>query len=110
MFLPLPVIAYGCVAWVLATRLSLDRARRLESHAISGPGMQALTMFLLVVPLVSLTMLAVNALQVDAVWIAVSGVVVGILFGSAVSEPLRRFMLDLANLSGREYENGTKTE
>ena len=73
--------------------------------------MQTLTMFLLVVPLVALTMLAVNAIQGDDVWVAVSGAIVGILFGSSVSEPLRRLILDLGNLSvSEECDGGAKTE
>ena len=98
LLLPLPVVSYACVAWALVTKWSLIRARRSQDCAIWGPGMQSLTLFLLVVPLVALTMLAVNALRFDDVWVAVSGAIVGILFGSAVSEPFRKFMLDLGNL------------
>ena len=99
LFVPLPVVSYACVGWAFATRWSLRRARKMHDCALWGPGLQSLTMFLLASPLVVLTMLAVNALQGDDVWVAVSGVLVGILFGSAVSQPFRKFLLDLGNLS-----------
>ena len=60
---------------------------------------ESLTMLLLVVPLVVLAMLAVYALQVDDIWVAMSGIIIGILFGSAVSTPLRKFLLALTDLS-----------
>ena len=111
LFLPLPVVSYACVAWALATKWSLTRARRLQCCDIWGPGMQSLTMFLLVVPLVALTMLAVNALRFDDVWVAVSGAIVGILFGGAVSQPLRKLLLDLGDLSPKtKCEGGVETK
>ncbi len=104
ILLPLPVVSYACVVWVFVTRWFLNRAKRLQGRAIWGHGMHSLTMFLLVMPLVALTMLAVNALQVDDVWVAVSGVIVGILFGSAVSEPFKRFLFELGDLSPKTNE------
>ena len=97
---PLPVVSCACVAWGLVTKWSLTRARCMQGRTIWGPGIQSLSMLLLVGPFIVLTMLAVNALGFDDVWVAVSGAIVGILFGGAVSEPFRKFMLDLGKLSG----------
>ena len=99
LLLPLPVVSYACVAWALATKLSLTIARKAEARAIRGPAMQSLTMLLLSVPLVALTMLAVDALRFGDVWVAVSGAVVSIMFGSAVSVPFRQLLLNLGCLS-----------
>ena len=99
LFVPLPVVSYACVGWAFATRLSLRRARTMHDWAIWSSGLQSLAMLLLVAPLVVLTMLAVEALQGDDVWVAVSGALVGILFGSAVSQPFGRFLLALGKLS-----------
>ena len=107
LLVPLPVASYGCVVWAFATRWTLERARKAHDCAIWGPGMQSLTMFLLVAPFIILMMLAVNALGFDDVWVAVSGAIVGILFGGAVSEPFRRFMLDLGCLSKNAKCEGT---
>lgn len=98
LLVPLPVVSYACVGWAFATRLSLRRARYMGGCAIWGPGLESLTMLLFAAPLIVLTMLAVNELQVDDVWVAVSGVLVGILFGSAVSQPFARFLFALGNL------------
>ena len=56
-------------------------------------------MLFLFTPLIVLTMLAVNALGFGETWVGVSGVVVGIIFSSTISEPVREFVLDLGNLS-----------
>ncbi len=99
LLVPLPAVSYACVVWVFATRLSLRRAREKRHCAVWGSGLQSLVMLLLVAPLVALAMLAVNALQGDDVWVAVSGALVGILFGSAVSQPFGKFLLALGNFS-----------
>jgi len=66
-------------------------------------------MLFLVAPLVALTMLAVNALRVDDVWVAVSGAIAGILFGNAVSQPIGQFMRDLGKLSQNDKcERGSR--
>lgn len=109
LLVPLPVVSYACVGWAFATRLSLRRAREIHGWSIWGPGLQSLAMLLLVAPLVALTMLAVNALQGDDVWVAVSGALVGILFGSAVSQPFGKFLLALGSLSpNSECHGGRK--
>ena len=56
-------------------------------------------MLLLLTPLIVLTMLTVNALGFGETWVGISGVVVGIIFSSAISVPVRQFLLDLGNLS-----------
>ena len=56
-------------------------------------------MFLIAAPLVALTMLAANALGFGDIGVAVFGVIAGILFGNAVSTPLRQFLLALGGLS-----------
>lgn len=68
-------------------------------------------MLFLVAPLVALTMLAVNALGVDDVWVAVWGAIAGILFGNAVSQPFGQLMRDLGKLlRNGKFEGGGKTE
>ena len=60
-------------------------------------------MLFLFTPIIVLTMLAVNALGFGETWVRVSGAVVGIIFSSTISEPVREFVLDLENLSqGRQ--------
>ena len=99
LLLPLPVLSYACVAWALATRWFLVLAERFQGRRVSGPAMESLSMLLLLTPLIVLTMLTVNALGFGETWVGISGVVVGIIFSSAISVPVRQFLLDLGNLS-----------
>ena len=99
LFVPLPVLLYACIAWALPTRWFLIRAESSRGCPVRGPAMESLSMFFLFTPLIVLTMLAVNALGFGDTWVGVSGVLVGIIFSSTISEPVRQFVLDLANLS-----------
>ena len=101
VFLPLPIISVGSVAWALATKRLLVNARQWRWCLTWGPMFESLTMLFIVAPLIALTMLAVDALDFGDIWVAVSGVAVGVLFGGAVSTPLRQFLLSLGNLSTR---------
>ena len=96
---PFMVASYGCALWVFPTKgalVLLARAKEsTECLKFRVHGMEALSMFLLATPLVCLTMLAVNTHQADTIWVAVSGVVVSILFGSAVSKPLGQLLVEL---------------
>ena len=93
------VASYGCALWAFPTKgalVLLARAKEsTECLKFRVHGMEALSMFLLATPLVCLTMLAVNTHQADTIWVAVSGVVVSMLFGSAVSKPLGQLLVKL---------------
>ena len=111
LFVPLPILSYVCIAWALVTRWFLVRAERHRGRPTSGPGMESLSMLFLFAPFIVLTMLAVNALGFGDTWVAVSGVLVGLVFSSAISEPVRQFLLDVGNLSPKSgYEGGPKAD
>ena len=99
LLLPLPVVSYVLIVWALAARGALTLAQRWQWSPVWGPLTESLTMFLIAAPLVALTMLAANALGFGDIGVAVFGVIAGILFGNAVSAPLRRFLLALGGLS-----------
>jgi len=71
LFVPLPIVSYGCIVWALVTRWFVVRAERHRGRPISGPGMESLSMLSLFAPFIVLTMLAVNALGFDDTWVAV---------------------------------------
>ena len=100
-FVPLPVVSIDCVVWAIVTKWLLVNARQWRWCLTWGPVFESLAMLFIVAPLIALTMLAVNALDFGDIWVAVSGVAVGILFGGAVSTPLRQFLLSLGNLSSK---------
>ena len=99
LFVPLPVVSYICVAWAFVTKWFLIRAEQSRGRPTRGPAMESLSMLFLFTPLIVLTMLAANALGFGETWVAVSGVVVSLIFSSAISMPVRQFLLDLGNLS-----------
>ena len=99
LLVPLPVLLYVCVAWALATKWFLVRAERWQSRRVLGPAMESLSMLFLFVPVIVLTMLAVNSSGFDDTWVGVSGVLVGIIFRNAISVPVRQFLLEIGNLS-----------
>lgn len=109
LLVPLPVLSYACIAWVLVAKWFLIRAYQMRRCPIWGPATESLSMLFLFTPFIALMMLAVNALGFSETWVAVSGVVVGLVFSSAISVPARQFLLDLAGLSpdrGSEGERG----
>ena len=99
LLLPLPVVSCVLIVWALAARRTLTLAQRWRRCPVWGPLMESLTMLFIAIPIVALTVLVVNDLRFGEIWVAVSGVVVGVLFGNAVSTPLRRFLLALGDLS-----------
>ncbi len=99
---PFMVASYGCALWVLFAKgvlVLLERAKKAKNSGeclqFRVHGMKALSMFLLAAPLVSLTMLAVYTHQAEPIWVAVSGAVVSMLFGSAVSQPFGQLLVKL---------------
>ena len=96
---PLPVVLCVLIVWALAARGTLALAQRWRRSPVWGPLTESLTMLLIAAPLVALTMLAANAMGFGDIGVAVFGVIAGILFGNAVSAPLRQFLLALGDLS-----------
>ena len=105
---PLPVVSYVLIVWALVTMGLLTLARRWRWCPVWGPAMEFASMLLIAAPLVALTMLAANALGFGDIGVAVFGVIAGILFGNAVSTPLRQFLLALGDLSQCRCEGGHK--
>lgn len=104
LLVPLPVLSYASIAWALTAKWFLNRAYQFRKRPIWGPATESLSMLLLFAPFIALTMLTVNALGFGETWVAVSGVVVGLIFSSAISAPVRQFLLDLGGLSpGRGF-------
>ena len=55
-------------------------------------------MLFLFLPLIFAAIAMPRALTDDQIWLAVSVTIIGVLFGSVVSTPLRQFLLDLGKL------------
>ncbi len=94
----LPVVLIGSVAWSFVARWLLNEARKRRQFAIWGPATESFSMLFLFLPLILLAILMPRAVTDDQIWLAASVTIIGVLFGSVVSTPLRQFLLDLGQL------------
>ena len=93
LLLPLPVVVFGGIIWAPVAWQTLDTARRRRDCPLSGPGMQALAMAFLFLPVIVVAVAVPGMLDLSPAWSAASLTIVGVLLSSLVAEPLRRFLL-----------------
>lgn len=93
LLLPLPVVIIGGVIWAPVAWQVLVTARRRQYRPLGGPGMQALAMATLFLPVIVVAVAVPGMLDLNPAWSAVSLTIVGVLLSSVVAEPLRRFLL-----------------
>ena len=93
LLLPLPVVILGGIIWAPVAWQILDTARQRKDCPLSGPGMQALAMTILFLPVIVVTVAVPGMLGLSPAWSAVSLTIAGVLLSAVVSEPLRRFLL-----------------
>ena len=107
LLLPLPTVLLCGVVWAPVAQCVLGAARRRSRRRISGPGFQALAMGILFLPVALVAIVVPPMLEFSDIWSAVSLTLVGVLLSAVVSDPLRRFLLEWANLSlerhGRDW-------
>ena len=99
LLLPLPTVLLFGVAWAPLARWALGAARRRSHRRIGGPGFQTLAMCILFLPVALVAIVVPPMLEFSDIWSAVSLTLVGVLLSAVVSDPLRRFLLEWANLS-----------
>ena len=98
LLLPLFVILPLSIVWSVAGHFLLKCAQKHRRKKIWGPFLESILMVLLFLPLTALAIYIPVELD-DRTWLAVSVTVVGVLFGSVASTPLRQFLLDVGRLS-----------
>ena len=98
LLLPLPVVIIGGIIWAPVARQVLDTAKLRKDCPLSGPGMQALAMAILFLPVIVVAVAVPGMLDLSPAWSAVSLTIVGVLLSSVVSDPLRRFLLEWGEL------------
>ena len=98
LLLPLPVVVLGGIIWAPVAWQILDGARRRKNRRLSGPGMQALAMAILFLPVIVVAVAVPGMLDLSPAWSAVSLTIAGVLLIAVVSEPLRRFLLEWGEL------------
>ena len=98
LLLPLPAILLPTVVWAFLLYGVQHMAQRLRSRRIWGPFGESLLMTVMFVPIIVLAILIHDELEVGDQWLTGFIVLVGLLFSSVVSVPLRQFLLDSGNL------------
>ncbi len=99
ILLPLPVVFVGGAIWAPVALLVLKFARRHKNGRISGPGTQVLAMTMLFLPVTLVAVALPTDLSLSATWSNVSLVLIGVFLSGVISEPLRRFLIELGNLA-----------
>ncbi len=99
LLLPLPFILSAGVVWSFIASRTLKSARRHKNRRVSGPGMQALAMTMLFFPITLVAITIPTGLSLNATWLNVSLALIGIFLSGVVSEPVRRFFVEWANLA-----------
>ena len=105
LLLPLPVVIIGGIIWAPVAWQILDTAGRRKDCPLSGPGMQALAMAILFLPVIVVAVAVPGMLDLSPAWSAVSLTIVGVLLSSVVSDPLRRFLLEWGDLTPDSHDS-----
>ena len=107
LLLPLPAVLLPAVVWALFLYGVQHMAQRMRDRRIRGPLLESILMAVMFVPVVVLAILIHGELDLDDRWLTVIVAVVGLLFSSVVSVPLRQFLMDLGNLPPNPRWEGT---
>lgn len=95
---PLPLVLVVSLPWAALAWLCVWFAERRRKVVIWGPATEAVAMLVLFLPTITLSIVVPMDLFEDNIWQAVPVTIVGVLFSSIVSVPLRQFLLDVGNL------------
>ena len=98
LLVPLLLVVFLGAIWAPIASLILNIARRQRLRRIAGPGLQALAMAVLFLPVILIAITVPGGLQLNQEWSAVSLLFSGILLSTLVAEPFRRFLLEWAGL------------
>lgn len=99
ILVPLIVVSLLTALWTLLVWILLLGVERYQEHSTLGPFVESLAMLFLFTPLMILAIWVPKTLTGEDTWSTVMGTIVGVLFSSVVSVPLRRFVVRYGNLS-----------
>ena len=107
LLVPLPAGSLVIAAWTILVWIFLKGIDRYTEHLTLGPLMESLAMFLLFTPLMVLAIWLPTTIPNGDDWSVVPATMVGVVFGSVISEPMRRFLGSYGNLPShrRRVEN-----
>ena len=115
--IPLPAVSILLASWTLLVWILFKGVDRWPKDPTLGPLMESLAMLSLFIPIMVLAIWVPRTIPGGEDWSVVLAAMVGVVFGSVVSEPLTRFLRSYGNLpsarrndGGDEVEQGQDTE
>ena len=104
--IPLPAVSILLAAWTFLVWLLFKGVDRWPKDPTLGPLIESLAMLSLFLPIMVLAIWIPRTIPGGEDWSVVLAAMVGVVFGSVISEPLGRFLRSYGNLpSAREDED-----
>ena len=103
---PLPAVSILVAAWTFLVWLLFKGVDRWAEHPTLGPLMESLAMLSLFLPIMVLAISVPRAFPGGEDWSVVLAAMVGVVFGSVISEPLTRFLRSYGNLPSARARSG----
>ena len=100
LFLPLPAVSVFSALWTVVTWILLRYTEKYRCRRTWGPLTESALMFFLFLPVIVIGILVSQEISDGDTLPTVVGVLLSVVFGSVVSVPIRRFLLDLGDFSG----------
>ena len=109
--IPLIAVSLPTAAWTVLVWILFKGVDKWPCHPTLGPLMESLAMLFLFMPLMVLAIWVPRTIPGGDDWSVVLAAIVGVVFGSVVSEPLARFLRSYGNLpSHRRLAGSSKVE
>ena len=111
LLIPLPALSILLAAWTFLVWVLFKGLDRWGEDLMLGPLMESLAMLFLFLPLMVLAIWVPRAFPGGEDWSVVLAAMVGVVFGSVISEPLTRFLRSYGDLpSARTCDGSDEVE
>ena len=104
--IPLPAVSIMLAPWTLLVWILFKCVDRWPNDPTLGPLMESLAMLSLFTPIMVLAIRVPRTIPGGDDWSVVLAAMVGVVFGSVVSEPLARFLRSYGNLPSAPRNDG----
>ncbi len=98
LLIPLPAVSILLAAWTFLVWILFKGVDRWPKHKTLGPLMESLAMLSLFLPIMVLAIWVPRRIPGGEDWSVVLAAMVGVVFGSVISEPLGRFLRSYGDL------------
>ena len=95
---PVPAVLLAGIVWAPTASFALNWAQSCKNRPMAGPGTQMLAMISLFLPVILIAIFVPGMLGLSQIWSAASLTIVGVLLSAVVAQPVRRFLLEWAEL------------